>query len=85
MSKGEREGAKDKLCLLHYFAKNLALTDKPGKKTKTKNMHGANTNFIGKLHVSALYGNRVYIPLSTKLLQGRNCGLNFFESPVTGI
>lgn len=36
MSKGEREGAKDKLCLLHYFAKNLALADKPGKKNKNK-------------------------------------------------
>ena len=67
MSKGEREGAKDKLCLLHCFAKNLALADRPGKKTKTQTMHGANTNFIGKLHVSTPYGNRVYIPLSTRL------------------
>lgn len=31
MSEGERERAKEKLYLLHYVAKNLALADRAGK------------------------------------------------------
>lgn len=96
LSKGEGEGAKDKLCLCHYFAKNLALADRPERKPKLKPknketkkpMHGANADFIRKLHFSTLFGNHVFIcfsQLDCKLLQARNRGLNFSEYPVTGI
>lgn len=83
MSWGEREGAKDKLCLLHYFAKKLALADS----TRTKH-EWSQCKFHKETSFSTLYGSHVFIclsPLDCKPLQERNSGLNFSESPVTDI